>query len=68
MTDDLGKRALALLVKHEACALHGYDGAATCPECGSESGDYAANRFRHKPGCEWLTVIEAAGLPRKPLW
>lgn len=69
----LGKRALALVLKHEWCGWNGegYDpGGDRCPEC-EEWADYdraipgdmtspIVARGKHKPGCEWGAIVAAA--------
>ena len=65
MADDLGKRALALLVKHEACGVQNYGSEQACPECNGWC-DYDEETFHHEEGCEWMALIEASGIPRKP--
>jgi len=64
MEDDLGKRALALLVAHEGCASQNYDAESACPECQGWQ-DYDEETFHHEDGCEWFALIQASGLPRK---
>ena len=71
--DALGKRALALVMKHEwaSSVMNSYDEheAYACPECGgwdpSEHHnpvdvDATTGHRGHKPDCEWGRIVAAA--------
>lgn len=61
--EEIGRRALALLLKHEWASSEpdGYGGEwPVCPECGAHKYDGVGNDNTHKPGCAWSAIVAEA--------
>lgn len=57
--DELRRRALPLVVKHEWASMRTDDGVVVmaCPECRGAPEDSTPG---HRPGCEWGAIVAGA--------
>jgi hypothetical protein len=56
--NDLGARAIALLVEHEWDGSGGDDAAAVCPDCLAPKYPLDGKERVHHAGCEWALILQ----------